>query len=173
MEPVILDITIKKAAPFTNSLYPSEMHWRVEHLCLSLCLKCCITVLYSRSFLRFFCFAHPPHVPAATLGDTSGPKMEELSVTEGRCLVPTWIIWIFFERVNTEIIVQDVENCTEKCSEGGRQLLSRLMWQTLTVSGWPKQNHVTSCETRSASAQGQMRHNYAKTLALAFFFFSF
>lgn len=133
---------------------------------------------YSSSFLRFFCFAYPLHVPAncaaATRGDTSSQKMDELSadITEGQCLVPTWIIWNFFQFVNTGITVQDEGNCTEKCYKGGRQLLSRLMWQTLTVVGWPQLNHVTSCETHSANAESQI---YTKTRALAFlitFFFN-
>lgn len=136
---------IRKPASPTNTLYTDEMNWRTQHLCLNLCLKCCVTVYTPAAFQDFFVlhilFMFPANCAAATLGDTSIQKMDELSaeITEGRCLVSAWIIWNFFQRVNSEIIVGDAENCTAKCTKSGRQLLSGLMWQTLTVVGWPKQ----------------------------------
>lgn len=72
--------------------------------------------LYSSSVPRFLVFAYALYVPAncaaATLDGTGSQKIDELSadITEGHSVAPTWLIWNFFQLVNYEIIVQDLEN---------------------------------------------------------------
>lgn len=142
------------------------MHFMSQMLRHSLC---------SSRFPRFLVFPYALYVPANCEAATPAAKRWmslSADITQGHSVAPTWLIWAYFLLVNYEIIVQDVENWTEKCTflKVGGSCSQDLAWQTLTVVGWPEQSHVTNFETRSANAEGQMSQNYTQTLALACLF---